>query len=109
MEYLVDNEKDKLAILVLCGSYIEGCILQHRLPQLLQITPSFLQIIAHQKNSLNELIGVIDPIREDVDVTDIYKGLVDLSKIFENVGDTLTADQLEQLMAAIEPLRESIV
>jgi hypothetical protein len=106
---LVDNEKDKLAVLVVCGSYIEGLYIATQIAATAADNSRFLEIIAHQKNSLNELIGVIEPIKEDVDVAGIYKGLVDLSKIYENVGDILTADQLEQLISAIEPLRDSIV
>jgi hypothetical protein len=108
-ESLVDNNKDKLAVLVVCGSYIEGLYIATQIAATAADNSQFLEIIAHQKNSLNELIGVIEPIKEDVDVEVIYKGLVDLSKIFENVGDTLTADQLEQIISDIEPLRDGIV
>ncbi len=107
--YLVENEQDKLAILVLCGSYIEGIYITTQIAITAADNTSFLEIIAHQKNSLNSLIGVIEPIKEDADISDIYKRLTDLAKIYEDVGETLTNEQLEKILSTIEPLRESIV
>ena len=51
----------------------------------------------------------MDPIKNDVDISDIFKGLNDLAKIYEDVGETLTNDQLEKMLSIIEPLREGIV
>ncbi|MCK4852956.1 MAG: hypothetical protein KAT31_01810 [Bacteroidales bacterium] len=107
--YLVENEKDKLAILVLSGSYIEGLYITTQIAITAADNTRFLEIIAHQKNSLNELIRIIEPIKEDADVSKIYNGLVDLAKIFEEVGETLTARQLEQVLSAVDPLREDII
>ncbi len=107
--YLVENEKDKLAILVLSGSYIEGLYITTQIAITAADNTRFLEIIAHQKNSLNELIRIIEPIKEDADVSKIYNGLVDLAKIFEEVGETLTARQLEQVLSAVDLLREDII
>ncbi len=107
--YLVENEQDKLAILVLCGSYIEGIYITTQIAITAADNTSFLEIIAHQKNSLNSLIGVIEPIKEDADISDIYKRLTDLAKIYEDVGETLTDEQLDKVLSTIEPLRESII
>ena len=107
--YLVENEQDKLAILVLCGSYIEGIYITTQIAITAADNTSFLEIIAHQKNSLNALIGVIEPIKEDADISDIYKRLTDLAKIYEDVGEILTDEQLDKVLSTIEPLRESII
>lgn len=108
-EYLVENEQDKLAILVISGSYIEGIYITIQIAITAADNTSFLEVIANQKGSLNTLIDVIDPIKNDVDISDIYKGLNDLAKIYEDVGETLTNDQLEKMLSIIEPLREGIV
>ena len=108
-EYLVENEQDKLAILVISGSYIEGLYITTLIAITAADNTSFLEVIAKQKGSLNTLIDVIDPIKNDVDISDIYKGLNDLAKIYEDVGETLTNDQLEKMLSIIEPLREGIV
>jgi hypothetical protein len=108
-EYLVENEQDKLAILVISGSYIEGIYITIQIAITAADNTSFLEVIANQKGSLNTLIDVIDPIKNDVDISDIYKGLNDLAKIYEDVGETLTNDQLEKMLSIIDPLREGIV
>ena len=108
-EYLVENEQDKLAILVISGSYIEGIYITTQIAITAADNTSLLEIIAHQKKSLNSLIGVIEPIKDDADISDIYKRLTDLAKIYEDVGETLTDEQLEKVLSTIEPLRESIV
>jgi len=108
-EYLVENEQDKLAILVISGSYIEGIYITSQIAITAADNTSFLEVIAHQKKSLNTLIDVIEPIKEDPDIAGINKGLNDLTKIFEDVGETLTDDQLEKIIDVINPLRESIV
>ncbi len=107
--YLVENEQDKLAILVISGSYIEGIYITIQIAITAADNTSFLEVIAHQKGSLNTLIDVIDPIKNDADISDIYNGLSDLAKIYEEVGETLTNDQLEKMLSIIDPLREGIV
>jgi hypothetical protein len=108
-EYLVENEQDKLAILVISGSYIEGIYITIQIAITAADNTSFLEVIANQKGSLNTLIDVIDPIKNDADISDIYNGLSDLAKIYEDVGETLTNDQLEKMLSIIDPLREGIV
>jgi hypothetical protein len=108
-DYLVENEQDKLAILVVCGSYIEGMYITTQIAITAADNTSFLEVIAHQKKSLSTLIEIIEPIKGDADIADIYKNLVDLAKIYEDVGETLTNEQLEKILSTIEPLRESIV
>ena len=108
-EYLVENEQDKLAILVISGSYIEGMYITSQIAITAADNTSFLEVIANQKKSLNTLIDVIEPIKEDPDIAGINKRLNDLAKIFEDVGETLTADQLETLIDLVTPLRARIV
>jgi len=108
-EYLVENEQDKLAILVISGSYIEGIYITSQIAITAADNTEFMEVIAHQKKSLNTLINVIEPINKDADIAEIYKSLVDIAKIFEDVGETLTDEQLEKIVSKIEPLRESIV
>jgi len=108
-DYLVENEQDKLAILVISGSYIEGLYITMQIAITAADNTSFLEVIAKQKGSLNTLIEVIDPIKNNADISDIHKGLTDLAKIYEDVGETLTNDQLEKMLTIIDPLREGII
>lgn len=108
-KYLVENEQDKLAIMVVSGSYIEGLYITSQIALTAADNTSFLEIIAHQKKSLNTLIDIIDPIKDDADISGIFKSLNDLAKVYEDVGETLTDEQLQKMISIIDPLRESIV
>jgi hypothetical protein len=107
--YLVENEQDRLALLVISGSYIEGIYITSQIAITAADNSQFLEIIAHQKKSLNTLLGIIEPVSEEAEFATIYKGLAELAKIYESVGDTLTDEQLEEVLKIIDPLRESIV
>ena len=108
-KYLVENEQDKLAIMVVSGSYIEGMYITSQIALTAADNTSFLEIIAHQKKSLNTLIDIIDPIKDDAAMSGIFKSLNDLAKVYEDVGETLTDEQLQEMISIIDPLRESIV
>jgi hypothetical protein len=108
-DYLVDNEQDKLALMVVIGSYIEGLYITSQIALTATDNTAFLEIIAHQKKSLDTLIGITGPVKEDRDLTEIHNNLTELAGVYEDVGDTLTNEQLEEIVKIIDPLRESIV
>ncbi|MEN8227466.1 MAG: hypothetical protein ABFS38_04870 [Bacteroidota bacterium] len=107
--YLVENQQDILARLVVCGSWIEGLYTTTNIAKNSRDNTKFLEIIAQQKRSLNELVNLMEPVKELDDVSEIFKGLFDLQDIYESVGDTLTEEQLEKVANNIEVLRGSIV
>jgi hypothetical protein len=107
--YLVQNEKDKLAILVVVGAWIEGLYIATNIAITAEDNTNFLEIIARQKNSLDKLIEIVNPLKDDQDMTELHKGLMDLSKIFQGVEETLTDEQIEKVLRTVEPLRNSMV
>lgn len=108
-DYLVENEQDILARLVVCGSWIEGLYITTNIAKTSRDNTKFLEIIAAQKRSLDKLINLMESVKDLEDVTEIFKGLWDLQDIYEGVGDTLTEEQLEKIAVTIGALRESIV
>ena len=108
-KHLIMNEQDILALLVVSGSWIEGLYVTTNIALTAKDNTEFLEILANQKNSLDELVEVLAPVMDADDISEIYSGLVDLQKIFEGVEDSLNEAQLEQLSASIETLRSGIV
>lgn len=108
-DYLIANEKDKLAILVMAGSWIEGLYITSQIALTAGDNTKFLEIIAHQKNSLNKLLEVMDPVKEDEDVAEIHSGLTDLNKLYDTIEEKITDEQLEEISNFIETLRNNIV
>lgn len=108
-DYLTKNEKDKLAILIMAGSWIEGLYITSQIALTAGDNAIFLEIIAHQKNSLNKLLEVMDPVKEDEDVAEIHSGLTDLNKLYDTIEEKITDEQLEEISNFIETLRNNIV
>jgi len=108
-EYLVENDEEILARLVVSGSWIEGLYVTSNVALTAKDNTEFLEILAKQKNSLNELVEMLEPVKDHADISEIFTGLVDLQKIYEGVGDSLNEAQLEQLSTSVELMRSGIV
>lgn len=107
--YLVENQQDVLARLVVCGSWIEGVYITTNVASKAIDNTSFLEALARQKNSLNELVTLLEPVKEVDEVSDIYVSLIDIQEFYVGVGDIMTDEQLKVLSEKIKVLRESIV
>lgn len=108
-DYLVDNQQDVLARLVICGSWIEGIYITTNVAQEALDNTSFLEALARQKTSLNKLVNLLEPVKDVEEVADLYKGLYDLQVLYEGVGDIMTDEQLKIVAENVAALRESIV
>ena len=107
--YLVENEQDVLARLVVCGSWIEGIYITSNIAMTSQDPTEIMEILAKQKNSLDNLVSILEPVKDTEDVTVVFKGLFDLQDVYQEVGDALTDDQLNKVVDLIEELRNAIV
>ncbi|MQY79620.1 MAG: hypothetical protein GH151_10585 [Bacteroidetes bacterium] len=108
-DYLTINKKDKLAILVMAGSWIEGLYITTQIAITAGDNTKFLDIITHQESSLKKLLEIMEPLKEDEDVSEIHGGLIDLNKIYDKIEAELTEKQLEEILNSIETLRNKIV
>jgi len=107
--YLVENQQAVLARLVVCGSWIEGVYITANVAMAAVDNTTFLEALAKQKISLNELVNLLKPFKDVDEVVDLYKSLVDIQSFYEGVGDTMTDEQLKILTEKIGILRNSIV
>jgi uncharacterized protein YjgD (DUF1641 family) len=108
-DYLVENQQDVLARLVICGSWIEGIYITTNVAQKALDNTTFLEALAKQKKSLNRLVDLLDKVKDVEEVTELYKGLYDLQVLYEGVGDIMTDEQLKIVSESVAALRESIV
>ena len=70
---------------------------------------AFLEALARQKNSLNELVGLLEPVKDVEEVAELYEGLSEIQEYYEGVGDIMTDEQLKIVAEKVETLRNSIV
>ena len=107
--YLVENEQDVLARLVVCGSWIEGVYITTNVALDALDNTAILEALARQKNSLHELVNLLKPVKDVDEVSNLYKALFEIGEFYEGVGDIMTDEQLKILEELISTLRASIV
>lgn len=107
--YMVENRQDVMARLVVCGSWIEGVYLTCKVAAEADPNTPFLEALARQKNSLEELVDLLDPVKNVEEVKEIYVSLSAMKKVFDGVGEVLTAEQFKSISEKIDFLRSSIV
>lgn len=107
--YMSQNKQDVMARLVVVGSWIEGVFLTTQVAPAADDPSVFLEALAKQKNSLDELIKLLDTVKNAEEAKEIYEALTDLQTAYEGVGDTLTDEQLQTISEKVEALRSSIV
>jgi len=107
--YLVENQQDVLARLVVCGSWIEGVYITTNVALKAIDNTAFLEALAKQKISLNELVDLLEAVKDVPEVSDLYKGLFEIKEFYVGVGETMTDEQLKILEEKIGTLRSSIV
>jgi hypothetical protein len=108
-DYLVKNQQDILARLVVSGSWIEGIYVTTNIAQTSRDNTKFLKILANQKTSLSKLIALLEPVKDAEEITGVITGLYGIQDIYEQMGETMTDEQLEEVAVRIETLRNSIV
>jgi len=107
--YMVENKQDVMARLVVCGSWIEGVYLTTKVAALAEDNTVFMEALAKQKGSLQELVNLLDPVKNVEEVQEIFEALFEIKKIFDGVGEILTEEQLLSISEKIDVLRSSIV
>lgn len=107
--YMLENEQDIMARLMVVGSWIEGFYLTSKVAAEADDNTIFLEALAKQKGSLEELVDLLDSVKNAEEVEDIYADLTDMQKVFEEVGEVLTQEQYQVLSEKIDALRSSII
>lgn len=107
--YLTRNNQDKLAILVMAGSWIEGLYITTQIAMTAADNSAMLDIILHQKSSLKKLIEMLEPIQEDEDVMEISNALNTLKGHYDGIEDQLDDETFEKIASTVESIRNKIV
>ena len=108
-DYLTRNQKDRTAILVMTGSWIEGIYIATQIGLTAGDNRKILDIVQEQRTSLSKLLEVMEPVREDEEVVDIYHALTELKKLFGNDEENITQKQFEKILEAVRSLRYKII
>jgi hypothetical protein len=107
--YLRKNKQDVTSVLIVAGSWIESVYITSQIIITSNDKEPFITILENQKNSLEQLLEVLEPVKEDMSVADIYAKLKEMEKIYEGFESPVATEQINVLTTQIEELRGSLV
>ncbi len=108
-KYLQENEQDELSILVIAGSYIEALYITTQINIISRNKEQIKEIISDQEAPLNKMIEILEPVKDDSQIADIYNKMSNLHDIYEGAGEELTDEQIETITNEVEKVRNELV
>ncbi|KPK87169.1 MAG: hypothetical protein AMS27_03395 [Bacteroides sp. SM23_62_1] len=108
-EYLQANEQDNLSLLVMTGSWIEALFISTQISIISTDNQKIVEIISDQSSSLSELLNLLEEVKDDPMITDIYSGLLDIKALYDASASPMNPEELDRLITATENIRKSIV
>ena len=108
-KYLQENQQDKLSLLILSGSWIEALYITSQITTITKNNQKIVDIISDQKSTLNKLLELLDPVKEDQIILDIFTSLSGLKAIYDNSSEPFNQVDLDKVLKSIEALRNNII
>jgi len=108
-EYLVENEQDNISVLVLAGSWIEALYITTQISIISMNNEKIVDIISDQTSTLEKLINIMEPLKDDPMVQDVHTSLKELKTHFKGEDHTFNQEELDALIEKMESVRGKIV
>lgn len=112
--YLNNNNKGAVAVLVIAGGWIEGLYLSTELAGMIEKNGDILQGIADQKETLAKLITLMEEYKTNQDVAEVLKGLSTIKAAYDELNAVnnkvkMTTDSFNKIKKEVSVLRKKIV
>jgi len=108
-EYLQQNKQDKISLLILAGSWIEALYISTQITSITKEDQEIIEIISDQKSSLLKLLELMEPVKDDPVIKDIYISLASIKVLYDNASDPFSQKDLDKVLEETEVLRSSII
>jgi hypothetical protein len=113
-EYLNENGKGAVAVMVLAGGFIEGLYISTELAGMIDKNTDIVQGIADQKVTLEKLIPLMETYKENQNVSDVLKSLSNIKLAYDElkVVDNkvaMTTDSFKKIKKEVGSLRKKVV
>lgn len=109
-DFLTNQGKDNISLLVMAGSWVEGLYITSQIAIISKNNEDFMKIIANQKDPLNKLMELMEPVIADSSVAEVKEMLKPLVSAFSKVeGENLTITQLDEITEAVSKIRAGII
>lgn len=108
--YLNENGQDKLSLLVVSGSVIEGLYITTQLLISSGYDAKLVEAFAQQKETVKKLELLLDQFSDDPNINRVLPKIRYISLFFDGVGEAeMTEGQIDDVSASIEETRNEIV
>ena len=109
-EFLNNEGKDNISLLVMAGSWVEGLYITAQISIVSQNDEDFLKIIANQKEPISKLFELMELAANDVSVAEVMEMLKPLKAIFDNIeGETLSVEHFGKIEQEVTRVRSIII
>ena len=98
-----------MSLLVIAGSWIEALYISTQISIISADNKQIVEIISDQRSSLAELINLLEEIKDDPMINDVYSGLTDIKALYDASASPLEPEELDELINATQSLRNSII
>jgi hypothetical protein len=107
--FLYKESNPSLAGLMAAGAYAEGLYIATHISEDTYNNTDIVKIIYDQGKSLDDLINLLNNFDQDEMVRSLIVAFTKLKALYDEAGDSLTKEQLNSIVSAIENIRESII
>ncbi|MBN1252427.1 MAG: hypothetical protein JXR51_10265 [Bacteroidales bacterium] len=113
-EFLNENGKGAVSVMILSGGWIESLYLSTELATLTDNNKEIIAGIAQQKSALKTLVSLLKTYESSENVSGILSDLKDIEMIFSEVNEIdgklqLTEEQFNNISSEIKSLRKKVV
>ncbi len=107
--YLVENNQETLALLVVGGAWVEGMYLTTHVSEAAYQVAGISRNLLEQKESFTTFLEVTKPYENEEDIRNFLAILEPIKKVYEGLGTSLTTQNIIDITKAIEGIRAQII
>ncbi len=107
--YLIDNNQEALALLVVGGAWVEGMYLTTHVSEAAYQVAGISRNLLQQKGSFETYMEVTKPYSNDPDIKAFLDILQPVKKVYEGLGSSLNQQNIIDITKAIEEIRAQII
>jgi hypothetical protein len=108
-QYMVKNDRDVQSLLVMAGSWIEGMFITTQINMTANKNKQIEDIILNQKASLQKLLDLMQPVKDNNDVKGVYDALSAINAVYLQLNSDNQKAAVATITDDIENIRNKIV
>ncbi len=107
--YLVENNQETLALLVVGGAWVEGMYLTTHVTEAAYQVAGISKNLLEQKESFTTFLEITKPYENEEDIKNFLTILEPIRKVYEGLTTSLTQQNIIDITKAIEGIRAQVI